>query len=146
MPTTFVFDFDHTLALTGCKAFSDYNDPSFIEHAVELPLTSFAAHISSKAKVKILTARSTAKIGDALLSYCARNGIDVDEVIGVADIFTDVRVAGTRKPRKMKTAEKKALMLARWAAEGTVCFFDDCDKNIAEAEKVSGVITTKVEK
>jgi len=144
--TTFAFDFDHTLATTACNTFDDYRDPVFVDDAIELPLVDFAARVSRAHKVVILTARSVeGGIGDAIAAFCDRNGIDVAEIIGVADLFRAIKIRGKRAARKLRTEEKKALMLARWAHNGPVCFWDDDERNVDAAAQIDGVIATKVE-
>jgi ribosomal protein S2 len=136
-----IFDFDKTLALTDCRTFEDYADPSFITKARALP----AAAIARKAeRVMVLTARhGGAELVEAISTWCATQGINA-RVIGVGRMFPNVRVQGVRKPRKLKTHEKKARIIAALARKTAVTVYDDCEKNIAAATVIENVTAIKV--
>ena len=143
----FVFDFDKTLADTKCQTFEDYTEPDFIDKAEALPLTFFAAQISKRnLPIKVLTARTLKYgVGEAIQRWLQRHGINCGEVVGANDLFDGVRVKGKRKPRKLRTSEKKALVLAHWSAHSKVCFWDDDRRNIQAVEDNPDVIATKVQ-
>ena len=136
--TAMVYDFDDTLAHingeAGPNQFADFRKPELIkQHAQPTSLLAQAKIAQLKHDIYVLTARASVT-NDAIDEFAKENGLNLTGVIGVGDMYGDVRVPGARpgKTRNARTPDKKVLALKELSEKYIkLGFFDDSEENIA---------------
>jgi 5S rRNA maturation endonuclease (ribonuclease M5) len=132
------FDFDMTTAITQGKetpSLSQFKDIGYAtQDILNAKPTKIVRRMKDYHQVYILTARSSGngKMRDSIKRYFKKNGVYIPtrNIIMVGDYMQD-----------KKTAEKKAIVLNRFASQikQTIHFWDDDSNNVEYAKYVNRV-------